>query len=92
MLKAAAVYIRTLEGDTQYAVLFWFSFSLGASDFDRVEADVSFENSADEMNLAVRTRNDDITLEYNDIIILEFTPDDPSLIEFLEEDGQYIRD
>ena len=54
--------------------------------------DVTVENSADEESITVRTRNDDITLEYNDIIILEFTPDDPSLIEFLEEDGQYIRD
>ena len=53
---------------------------------------MSFDSSAYERDFEVRTRNDDITLEYNDIIILEFTPDDPSLIEFYEEEGQYIRD
>ena len=53
---------------------------------------MSFDSSAYERDFEVRTRNDDITLEYNDIIILEFIPDDPSLIEFYEEEGQYIRD
>ena len=36
--------------------------------------------------------DDDITLEYNDTIILRFTPDDPDLISSLETAGEYIRD
>ena len=29
---------------------------------------------------------------YNDIIIMQFIPDDPTLVEFYESEGQYIRD
>ena len=37
--------------------------------------------------------NDDISLEYNESIILRFTtPDDPNLIDDLATRGQYIRD
>ena len=38
------------------------------------------------------TTNDDITLEYDDSIILVFIPDDPALIPGLEAAGEYIRD
>ena len=42
--------------------------------------------------IALRTRNDDITLEYDDSVLLLFTPDEDDLIEFYEEEGEYIRD
>ena len=38
------------------------------------------------------TRNDDITLEYNDTVLLLFTPDESDLIEFYESYGEYIRE
>ena len=36
--------------------------------------------------------DDDITLEYDDSVILTFTPNDPDLISSLEAAGEYIRD
>ena len=41
--------------------------------------------------IELRTRNDDITLEYDDSVLLCFTPDEDDLIEFYEEEGEYIR-
>ena len=38
------------------------------------------------------TTNDDITQEYDDSIILVFTPDHPDLSPILEGFGEYIRD
>ena len=52
-----------------------------------VEVEVS-----DETMIKLRTINDDITLEYDDTVILEFTPDEDDLIEFYEGEGEYIRD
>ena len=46
---------------------------------------------SDEASIELRTRNDDITLEYDDTVILVFTPED-DLIEIYEEEGEYIRD
>ena len=36
--------------------------------------------------------NDEITLEYNDRVLLHFTPDDHYLIRDLQAAGQYVRD
>ena len=38
------------------------------------------------------TSNDQITLEYDDSVILTFTPDNPALITGLEAQGEYVRD
>ena len=38
------------------------------------------------------TRNDDITLEYDDTVLLVFTPEVSTLPEFYESKGEYIRD
>ena len=38
------------------------------------------------------TYDDNITLEYDDSVILTFTPNDPDLISSLEAAGEYIRD
>ena len=46
----------------------------------------------DEAMIELRTRNDDITLEYDDTVILVFTPDDDNLIAEYEAAGEYIRD
>ena len=47
---------------------------------------------SDEAMIDLHTRKDDITLEYDDTVILEFTPDEDDLIEFYEGEGEYIRD
>lgn len=36
--------------------------------------------------------NDAITLEYNDTVVLRFTPDSSALIHGVESAGEYIRD
>ena len=45
-----------------------------------------------EAMIELRTRTDDITLEYDDTVILVFTPDEEDIIDFYEEEGEYIRD
>ena len=47
---------------------------------------------SDEAMIELHTSNDDITLEYDDTVILVFTPDEDDLIEFYEGEGEYIRD
>ena len=50
---------------------------------------ISFVNEAE---ICLFTSNDEITLEYDDRVILSFTPDNPALIPGLEAHGEYIRD
>ena len=70
-----------------------FSLSLGPADFDAIDQTVILSRGVS-LLFPLRTRNDDITLEYNDIVILEFIPssDAVELIEFYEEENQYFRD
>ena len=42
--------------------------------------------------IELRTRNDDIALEYDDTVLLIFTPDEDDLVDMYEEEGEYIRD
>ena len=49
----------------------------------------SFVNEAE---IRLIARNDETTLEYDDSIILTFTPDNPALIPALEAQGEYTRD
>ena len=44
------------------------------------------------MDVRLLTYDDNITLEYDDSVILTFTPNDPDLISSLEAAGEYIRD
>ena len=50
---------------------------------------IVFENSTD---ICLFTTDDEITLEYEDTVILRFTPDDPAFIPTVEGTGEYIRD
>ena len=50
---------------------------------------ISFVN---ETEIRLFTSNDEIALEYDDSIILIFTPDNPVFINGLEGLGEYIRD
>ena len=56
-------------------------------DFENLQP-IHFETSAD---IRLFTTNDMITLEYNDTVILRFTPDNPLLIPGVESRGEYIR-
>ena len=58
-----------------------------ASDFERLLL-ISVRNTAD---IRLFTSNDDISLEYDDRVLLVFTPDNPALITGVEGLGQYIR-
>ena len=49
---------------------------------------ISFVNEAE---IRLFTSNDQIALEYDDRVILTFTPDNPALIPGLEAQGEYIR-
>ena len=61
---------------------------VGTSDF-AMFAPISVTNSAE---IRLFTTNDEITLEYDDRVLLMFTPDDPGLIPGLEGAGEYMRD
>ena len=61
---------------------------IGSSDFEPLMP-ISVMNNA---QVRIFTTNDFITLEYDDSIILIFTPDNPALIPTLEGFGEYIRD
>ena len=50
---------------------------------------ISFVN---ETEIRLFTSNDEITLEYDDRVILSFTPDNPAFITGLEGEGEYTRD
>ena len=63
------------------------SLHIGSSDFETFQP-IEFENSAE---IHLFTTNDAITLEYNDTVILTFTPDNPRLIGGVASRGEYIR-
>ena len=48
--------------------------------------------SSDNEEIRLFTSNDQITLEYDDRVLLVFTPDNPGLISGVEGIGEYIRD
>ena len=52
---------------------------------------INIEGSNETM-IELRTRNDDIALEYDDAVLLIFTPNEDDLIDMYEEEGEYIRD
>ena len=52
-------------------------------------APISVTNSAE---IRLFTANDEITLEFDDRVLLMFTPDNPGLIPGLEGMGEYMRD
>ena len=61
---------------------------VGTSDFEIFQP-IHIENSAD---IRLFTTNDEVTLEYNDTVILRFTPQMSDLVPSVEGMGEYIRD
>ena len=64
------------------------SLSAGDTDFERLQP-IVFTNST---VIRLFTANDEITLEYDDRVLLRFTPDNSGLIPGVEAEGEYIRD
>ena len=52
--------------------------------------DIEVEGNTEAL-IELRARNDAVTLEYDDTVILLFSPDESDLIEFYENEGEYIR-
>ena len=48
-------------------------------------------DSSNNEDIRLFTSNDQITLEYDDRVLLVFTPNDPALIPVVEGAGEYIR-
>ena len=67
---------------------FLLNFISGQADFVPLMP-ISFVN---ETEIRLFTSNDQITLEYDDSVILTFTPDNPVLVAGLETQGEYVRD
>ena len=60
------------------------------TDFERIDPAIEVEeNSAD---IRLFTTNDEITLEYNDTVILRFDSQRPSFVQDVENAGEFIRD
>ena len=73
--------------------LYTSTSSIGSTDFEGlrpISVTISVSTNSEEIRLF--TTNDEVTLEYDDRVILRFTPDNPGLIPGLEGMGQYIRD
>ena len=66
---------------------------IGTSDFEHIIPISVFQDSTrDSTSIRLITHQDIITLEYDDSIILVFTPNHPALIPALEDLGEFIRD
>ena len=60
----------------------------GESDFESLRP-INFINATD---IRLFITNDDISLEYDDMVRLTFTPDSPDLISDTENQGMYVRE
>ena len=66
-----------------------FSPFLGSSDYETFQ---TIDVEDDMAEICLFTTNDEVTLEYNDTVILRFTPDSDRLISGVESRGGFIRD
>ena len=60
------------------------------SDFDPF-APILVTETDNSVLVRIFTSNDDITLEYDDYVIITFTPENPAIIGALEAEGEYIK-
>ena len=66
---------------------FFLILPIGDSDFVNIQP-ITFTNEA---NIRLFTTNDATTLEYDDYVILTFTPANPATITGLEGAGEFVR-
>ena len=73
---------------------FNFTYSIDTTDFQPFSTTDCTVTAANNIAIQLFSRNDDITLEYNDTVILRFivNPGFAGLIQQLEAAGEYIRD
>ena len=66
---------------------------IGRSDFETLKPeDVIIDGDYPSTNVCIFIANDEITLEYEDRVLLRFTPTHANLIPGLERNFEYIRD
>ena len=63
-------------------------FFEGTSDFEQLQPIHFTDSTAIHLPIV----EDRVTLEYDDRVLLRFTPDNPSLIQGIEAGGEYVRD
>ena len=66
-----------------------FSIHVGSSDFEDVQ---SIQCSNNSVQISLFASIDDISLEIGDRINLMFRPEDPSVVQDIENNGEFIRD
>ena len=64
-----------------------FSAAIGSADFEDISIRVH-----EDIHFLLFITEDDITLEYEDTVILRFTPNYHALIPTVEQLGEFIRD
>ena len=66
---------------------------IGSSDFETLKPeDVIIDGDYPSTNVCLFIMNDEITLEYEDRVLLRFTPTHVNLVPSLERNFEYIRD
>ena len=69
------------------------TLSLGRSDFEGLtQASVIIDGDSPSTDVQLSTLNDELTLEYEDRVLLRFTPTQPNTVPGLESNFEYIRD
>ena len=69
------------------------SLCIGNSDFERMEQQfIIIDGSNNATSIRVFPVNDEITLEYDDRVLLRFTPAETNLFSDLSNQFEYIRD
>ena len=66
-----------------------FFIHIGSSDFEEVQ---SIQCSNNSVRISLLASIDDISLEIGDRINLMFRPEDPSFVQDIENNGEFIRD
>ena len=65
---------------------------IGSRDFENLHVIVVHGQEINSTDVHLYIRDDDITLEFNEIVVLRFTPINSTLIADIESAGEYIRD
>ena len=65
------------------------SLLIAPSDFERFQPIALQDNN---IEIRLFTTDDEVTLEYDDTVILRFNPDIPAFIPVVESRGEFIRD
>ena len=70
-----------------------FPLRVGSSDFEGLQPiNVLSNPSSPPTNVRLFTANDELTLEYEDRVLLRFTPSSSDFISFVADRFEYIRD